>query len=225
MGAWGAGPFDNDNAMDFVLEIESLDDIKRVLVASNEEGHVLISPEVDSDLSCRIIVAGECIAAMRGHPSPDLPDELAKRLHGFGAAPLDLLALVRANISAVMSRSELLELWAEAEPEDRAAFNLAMTDLVERLCLPPRKPRRPSRKKKTQLATFPCSFCDKPTSAEEAHRFELRLSDDKFQGRLHGGWVHLSCVNAVLHPKHLIQNWEMDDEFRDYVFKKMNERG
>lgn len=60
MGAWGAGSFENDAALDFIEEIGSLNIVTAQFdVAGNGE-------EIDADKSCPIIVAAECVAAMRG---------------------------------------------------------------------------------------------------------------------------------------------------------------
>ncbi len=222
MGAWGAGSFENDAAMDFAGEIESLNDLKAVLVAANDQGHVLIDDEIDADLSSKIIVAGECLAAMRGHPSEALPHELAQKLQDLGKPKLDFVELVRSNVSAVMSRSELLELWAEADEEDRAAFNVAMTDLVDRLCKPAKRARKPKAKKAKEkhFNHSPCSFCDQPMGEVEGSMFDITVSVDDISSMRLGGWAHITCLNAALHPKHLIQNWELDEELLDYVLKR-----
>lgn len=131
MGAWGAGSFDNDAALDFAAEIETVDDLARAFSAAGS------GEEVDANESCRIIVAAECVASMRGHPSPAMPADLAERVESFGKAPMALFNSARDNLSAVMSRSELLELWSESE--DMASFARALTELMERLNKPQAK--------------------------------------------------------------------------------------
>ncbi|MFN2099481.1 DUF4259 domain-containing protein [Altererythrobacter sp. MF3-039] len=213
MGAWGAGSFDNDTAMDFVADIEALDDIRGAFRASNEKGHALIVEEIDSDLSCQIIVAAECVAAMRGHRSKDMPRELAKRVHGFGKPSLELYELARNNVSAVMSRSELCDLWAESDSGD---WNRAMTELMERLGKPKEKVKKP-RKKKATPNPSPCMFCDKPMGDGAFHQLDVTISDDEISSMRMGGWIHLQCLNAALHPKHMIQSWPFDDELLDWI--------
>ena len=97
MGAWGAGSFENDAALDFASEIESVDDVKAGLAAEGQE-------EIDADLGSRVIVAAECVAAMRGHRNPDMPADLAERVHGLGKPSIALFDTARNNLSAVMSR-------------------------------------------------------------------------------------------------------------------------
>lgn len=103
MGTWGAGPFDNDTALDFAARIQTLSDVEQALEAAEERGEALITDEIDAELSCEILVAGECVAAMRGHPSADLPPELAQTVLGFGAPSVEVFSRARANVSAVMS--------------------------------------------------------------------------------------------------------------------------
>lgn len=222
MGAWGPGSFENDDALDFAGEIESLSDIEAVLVAANEAGHALIEGEIEVDIASRIIVAGEVIAAMRGHRSDDMPAELAKKVHSFGKPSIELFDLVRNNVSAVMGRSELLDLWAEAEPDDKRAFNRAMTDLVDRLNQPQRDPEAPPEETRPEnWNASPCSFCDQPMGADDSSMFDITVSADDISTMKQGGWAHIACLNAALHPKHMIQNWQIDDELLELVMKRI----
>ena len=226
MGAWGPGSFENDDALDFASEIESLADVEAVLVAANKEGHALILEPIDAVLSSQIIVAGEVMAAMRGHRSDAMPADLAKTVHGFGRPTVELFDFVRNNVSAVMSRSELLDLWAEAEPDDKKAFNRAMTDLVDRLNLPQRDPDSPPEKAPLKEGdegwnASPCSFCDAPMGPDDSSMFDITVSCDEISSMKQGGWAHIACLNAALHPKHMIQNWQLDDELLDLVMKRI----
>ncbi|WP_128891317.1 DUF4259 domain-containing protein [Erythrobacter sp. HKB08] len=211
MGAWGAGSFENDAALDYVEEIESVDDIAGALKLAGQAGYI------EADEGSRAIVAGECVAAMRGHRSKDMPDELAKKVHAFGKASLELYNDARDNLSAVMSRGELVELWAE---EGSGDWNRAVTDLMERLNQPAKSARKP-RKKKPQPNPSPCMFCDQPMGDEQFHMLDLTIHEDDISTSKRGGWVHLQCLNAALHPKHMIQNWQFDDELLEWVMKKL----
>ena len=128
MGAWGPGAFENDAALDFVAEIEDAQDLADALTIRSPDD------PIDADTACRIVVVAECVAAMRGHPCRDLPRELAETLAGFGPPSMSLFHHSRDHLAAAMGRSELVELWAEADPKP---FNLVIHDLLERLNLPP----------------------------------------------------------------------------------------
>lgn len=222
MGAWGAGSFDNDAALDFADEIGGVDDVTRGLCAADELGNSRIEGEIDADIASQIIVAAECVAAMRGHPHPDLPEELAAVVAESGAAPMELYELARNNVSAVMGRSELCELWAE---EGSGDWNRAMTDLMQRLNQPAADTgRTPITAKAVKTPTpnpSPCLFCDQPMGDEQFHMLDLTIHEDRFSTSKRGGWVHLQCLNAALHPKHMIQNWQFDDDQLEWLSARL----
>jgi hypothetical protein len=203
MGAWGAGGFENDAALDFVATIESVNDL--VGAFASEPGEM-----IDADTASVIIAAAECVAAMLGRPADDIPEDLAARLGGFGKPEAALLETTRNHVSMVISHSELSELWAEADNPD--AFNLAMTGLIDRLN-PDIKPKaKKGRKKKPQSNPSPCAFCNRPMGEEEFGMFDLSVDlGDGHPVRL-GKWAHLACLNARLHPAHIVQIWKTDPE-------------
>lgn len=204
MGAWGAGGFENDTALDFAAEIESVDDLAAVFTARPGE-------TIDADDACRIIAAAECVAAMLGRPAEDMPEDLGDRVAGFGKPDAALLETTRNHVSMVISRSELTELWAEADnPDD---FNRAMTGLIDRLN-PDIKPKgkKQARKKKPVFNASPCAFCNKPMGEEDFGMFDLSVDlGNGLPVRL-GKWAHLECLNARLHPSHIVQVWKTDPE-------------
>ena len=215
MGAWGSGSFENDDALDYAGEIATVADLERALVVAGTE-------YVEVTEACQVVVAAECVAAMRGYPSDGMPAELAERVHGFGKPSMELFDKARDNLSAVISRSELGDLWAEADPADRAAYNVAMTDLMERLGKPAKTSRKPAKAaKRPAFNHSPCSFCGEPMGEVEASMFDITVAADDISSMRLGGWAHIKCLNAALHPRHLIQNWEMDDELLDFVMKKL----
>ena len=54
----------------------------------------------------------------------------------------------------------------------------------------------------------------------EGSMFDITVSVDDISSMRLGGWAHIRCLDAALHPKHLIQKWELDDELLDYVIKR-----
>jgi hypothetical protein len=64
MGAWGAGGFENDTALDFAATVESVDDIAAAFAAAPGE-------TIDADTASIVISAAECVAAMLGRPADD----------------------------------------------------------------------------------------------------------------------------------------------------------
>jgi hypothetical protein len=213
MGAWGAGSFENDAALDYVGEIGGLSDVEAALKVAGVEA-------IDADEASRVIVAAECVAAMRGHPHGDIPAELAAQVPGWGKPSLALFNQARDNLSAVMSRGELLELWVE---EGSGDWNRAVTDLMERLNLPQAKPKKAVKEKSKTPNPSPCMFCDKPMGDGEFHMLDVTVHEDEISSSKRGGWVHLQCLNAALHPRHMIQNWQFDDELLEFVMRKLKE--
>lgn len=211
MGAWGAGSFENDTALDFAGEIESLEHVEDAFEAEGAE-------EIDADLACRVIVAAECVAAMRGHRNGDMPRDLAERVHTFGKPSIELYDTARNNLSAVMSRSELLELWGESE--EKESFARAVTDLMERLNKPQGRRSKPRKKAAKTPNPSPCMFCDRPMGDGAFHMIDITIAEDDISTLKQGGWVHLQCLNAALHPKHMMQTWQFDDELLDWLLEK-----
>jgi len=203
VGAWRAGGFENDAALDFVATIERVDDLAAALSSNPGE-------KIDADTASRIIAAAECVAAMLGRQSDDIPPDLAVRLRGFGRPQAALLEKARHHVSMVISQSELSELWAEADNPDH--FNLAMTGLIDRLN-PEIKPQaKKGRRKKPPFNASPCAFCNRPMGEHAFGMFEILLDlGDGHPVRV-GKWAHLPCLNARLHPAHILQMWRSDPE-------------
>jgi hypothetical protein len=212
MGAWGAGGFENDTALDFAATIESVDDLAAVFTSESGE-------KIDADTGCVVIAAAECVAAMLGRPADDIPEDLAARLMEFGKPEAALLEATRNHVSMVISRSELSELWAEADNPDE--FNLAMTGLIDRLN-PDIKPKgRKGRKKKPPFNRSPCAFCNKPMGEEEFGMFDLSVDPGSGHPLRLGKWAHLSCLNARLHPSHIVQVWKTDPKTIEAEVKRL----
>ena len=201
MGAWGPGAFENDTALDFIPEIQAAQDLADALTIRTYD------QPVDADTACRIVVVAECVAAMRGHPVDDLPEALAERLATFGKPSQSLFHHARDHLAAVMIRSELMELWAEDDP---SPFNLAMHDLLERLNLPPTDGPKP-RRKTPVFNESPCAFCDEPMGEEEFSQFSITLDHGDGSPMTRGAWAHHRCLNAALHPKHMIRVYKNDE--------------
>ena len=215
MGAWGAGGFENDTALDFAAEIESVDDLAAAFAAEPSE-------TIDADAASTIIAAAECVAAMLGRPADDLPEDLAGRLAGFGKPEPALLETARNHVSMVISNSELTELWAEAD--NPADFNLAMTGLIDRLN-PDIKPKakKGHKKKKPHFNPSPCAFCNEPMGEQEFGMFDLSVDLGNGEPIRLGKWAHLSCLNAHLHPTHIIQVWKTDPAEIEAAAKRLLE--
>lgn len=79
MGAWGAGHFENDDALNFLAEVDG----PQVLEAAFK---MLPPPDegcIDASGASRAMAAAEFVAVMKGCPSADCPEELRGRLSDF----------------------------------------------------------------------------------------------------------------------------------------------
>jgi hypothetical protein len=130
MGAWGAGSFENDDAMDWVSELAAGagDAVLRealVPVASSDQRY-LEAPD------CSVaIAAAEAVAAARGNPSESLPKEIAEWVETRPIVATELTALARTAVERIVEGSELKDLWDESDSAE--AWRDAMTDLRKRL--------------------------------------------------------------------------------------------
>lgn len=131
MGAWGSGTFENDDASDWLYELEESSDtsvIAEALSVITDAGNVYLqAPEC-----CNALAAAEIVAALRGHPPADFPANAKKWVAGH--TKLEVTALVKiaqAAIGRIRSNSELKELWDESEPD--AEWHASLDNLSARL--------------------------------------------------------------------------------------------
>ncbi|HEX2750433.1 MAG TPA: DUF4259 domain-containing protein [Verrucomicrobiales bacterium] len=131
MGAWDFGPFDNDDASDWIYELEESSDTS--VIADT----LAAVTEADADdletLDCtNAIAAAEIVAALCGNPCANLPDEAkawVEENEGLDASPLipDALTVVKR----IRTNSELKDLWDESK--DAAKWYASLDDLTSRL--------------------------------------------------------------------------------------------
>jgi Domain of unknown function (DUF4259) len=81
MGAWDFGPFDNDNALDWVWDLEESSDTS-VLVEAFERVTGIGEEYLESDECCEAIVAAEVVAALKGRPLAKLPEGVKDWVEG-----------------------------------------------------------------------------------------------------------------------------------------------
>ena len=118
MGAWGAGPFENDDAADWVIELETSDnaDVLRRALSLDAGGYVAL-PE-----GAIAVAAAEVVATGLGRPGSGLPPEvIAWTAAHASSIGVDERQLALDALDRVLAPdSEIEELWAEAnDPEWR----------------------------------------------------------------------------------------------------------
>ncbi len=114
MGAWDLGSFDNDEALDWIYELETWEEIDLLQEAFDtviaQKGKM---PEA-SDCSIAL-AAAEVVAALQGNPCEDLPEEVEEWIADKSEPDAALVNLCREAIDIILAESELKELWRETE--------------------------------------------------------------------------------------------------------------
>src|SRR5881398_3493769 len=111
MGAWGTGNFQNDDALDWIFDVGDIEDVREALQAVADEP---ADSEIDAPTCCGALAAAEMVAASKGAPTKELPDEVLDwvKRHGDKCTPSDV-ALASAAASRIESASELKDLFDE----------------------------------------------------------------------------------------------------------------
>ncbi len=127
MGAGGVGNFANDDAMDWVSELEhakSSSFIAETLRVVTERGDEYL----DANEASRALAAAEVVAALNQAGGPHLPVEVKQWVskHRVGSPLLIQLAL--KAVQRIETSSELSELWDES---DRAGEWYEVLDNLE----------------------------------------------------------------------------------------------
>lgn len=132
MGTWGIGSFENDTAMDWLVDFAA-NDFRLIDRALAGVAAMQAVDYLDTDEACEVLAAAECVAAAAGFPAADLPDEV----HNWVSAnrPIQVkpeyARMALTAVTRVRSQSELKELWAESS--EFAAWDTAVADLQSRL--------------------------------------------------------------------------------------------
>jgi hypothetical protein len=135
MGTWSTGPFDNDDARDFLYEVEEEPTLVEAVLKAVQESEYVETPE-----GARAIAAARLVADARKGTEHDTTDEtVAAALKSFKAAVPNIDILVpfaRAAIERVVApKSEVEELWNEhvVDPADRDAWKASLTEIMAAL--------------------------------------------------------------------------------------------
>lgn len=132
MGAWGHRNFENDEALDFVWEINE-GGVQTIREAINKVVNKPASEQLESPECTEALAAIEYVAAAKGNPSEDFPEESEIWLEKHGGKELlsiDSSLLLQA-IERIKSSSELRELWDESE--DSKEWYEILSGLEQRL--------------------------------------------------------------------------------------------
>ena len=130
MGAWEVGSFDNDDALDWVYELEEADDLSILSDAFEavleEDGNYL--DEVD----CAVAIgAAEVVAGLMGNSDGALPDEVRAWIKTQPKPSGPLVADGLKSLRAILKDSGLKDLWEETEYYDD--WKGGVLDLIARM--------------------------------------------------------------------------------------------
>lgn len=133
MGAWGAGNFENDTALDWVLALEESEGLSLVGQAIAEV--LEVDDYLDADVACIGLAAAEVVAALRDQPPDELPEEVSRWVQVQEITPSD--ELISDSLAAIEKirnddGSELRELWEE-DDDPPVEWYAVLDDLVARL--------------------------------------------------------------------------------------------
>ena len=130
MGAWDTGSFDNDDAMDWLYDLENAQDFSFLAEAcetvKDQRG---IAPEAGDCVAA--ICAAEVVAALMGNPGDDLPDEVLTWVDEMPDPSDTLSQMARDALHVVLTRSELKALWRESDQYEE--WQAGLENLQERL--------------------------------------------------------------------------------------------
>ena len=131
MGAWGAGPFENDDAGDWVWELEDDVDGSVIIEALSAVVDTPVDEQPEAPECSNALAAAEIVAAGRGLRGPALPSEASVwiQAHSDLIEP-GLIALASGAVERIAIDSELKDLWDEAGDDAWAAY---VSDLLSRL--------------------------------------------------------------------------------------------
>ena len=136
MGEWGTGPFDNDDAADWIYKLEESPAISTLRRALD----IATMKYVEVREASVAVAAAQIVAAALGRPGPALPTQAATWIQEHSATVTEgEHRLAIAAVDRVLSDySELRALWAESPDNE---WNNQMQELRHRLA-GPRTPMR-----------------------------------------------------------------------------------
>jgi hypothetical protein len=131
MGAWDIGPFDNDDASDWLYDLEKSADGS--LISSTLQVVADIGDDYLEAPDCaNALAAAEIVAALRGRPIDEFPEEAEAWVDAHrGVEVSSLVAIALAVIQRIRTNSELKELWDDSD--DAAKWYATLDDLASRL--------------------------------------------------------------------------------------------
>jgi hypothetical protein len=124
MGAWGAGSFENDDALDFLADFEDRPCVARIEAALDAATSLDDDDYLESHECCVALAAAELVVAAKRAPpegqefEPATAASLEQEMNATELARLAAQAL--AAVYRIADDSELKELWDDPDVEEQA---------------------------------------------------------------------------------------------------------
>jgi len=113
VGAWGTGSFENDDAADWIGQLNNLAaaDLSGILAQAADDPAYLEAPAAST-----AVAAAEVVAALSGSPAAGAPPAIAEWTQkNRQALTAELKALAVRALERVRRNSEVKDLWMEAD--------------------------------------------------------------------------------------------------------------
>ncbi len=118
MGAWGPGSFQNDDALDWVDSLAEYDDLSFITStlerAIDEDLVTYHHNYVETENLDNVIAAAEVVVAIKGHPGPDIPEEVNEWIQRYHPVVDEyIMELTRRVVARLLETQELGDLWVD----------------------------------------------------------------------------------------------------------------
>jgi len=131
-GAWDTGPFDNDDALDFTVELLEYDALRAIWIQFSPI--IDSNSYIDASVGARAVAAAAIVSALYRNDSSALPAELAQWVKSQKwQGDLKLLGTAEMCVRAILDveKSELAQLWQGTDQYDawRSSLNRLRSEL------------------------------------------------------------------------------------------------
>ena len=217
MGAWGAGSFENDTALDWAATVKTIVDVRKPferLKMATDKHSGGGDMTVDGSMAEELVAAAETVAMLMGREIPEFPEDLRDRLANSDDVDDLLFHQARNAVLHVFRHSELTELWDEAtENGDENEWTRWIVGLIDRLN--PDIEYIPWEidqiKESSGGSPENCAFCNK--SIDPAEMFGATVYDySDINENPKGIYFHLVCLSSRMHPAHALHNMKFDPD-------------
>lgn len=127
MGAWAHGSFQNDEAMDWVVELQHARNAKPVSQAIRN----VLAGYLDAHSASIGLAAAEVVAAVMGAQGKHLPEAVIEWTADPPPFCPELFEMACRAVERILNDSELKDLWAESK--DGSLWQAEVQGLLDRL--------------------------------------------------------------------------------------------